>query len=330
MTAPDYGKYAVAYRTTEGPAWMGLPGVSHGEDVSVNEMFKSASLADWDVRVREIMTDARTDSPDFEVIRTNPNDGGLDRLHVAKKRYTPVQNEQVRDIATGIASGDVKPDAMGQYKGGRRVFMSFTLGENIVLDPEGQADEIGRHLTVLTSHDGSLSIIACTNNFRLLCQNQLTSVRTNALGTYKIRHTSTVEGRMLDARKALSIAFKANDAFAEDMKALMAKPVTDAKFWTLVTDLFPKPEQDVKGSLSKWETRTDRLMGLWKGVEVGGNTVENLDKTAYRAYNALNEDLMWYTSIRAGNVENALVRASGFDDGANRENVRLFEAVSAL
>jgi phage/plasmid-like protein (TIGR03299 family) len=328
MSAPDYGKYAVAYRNTDGPAWMGLPGaVTTG---NVEEMFVAAGLNDWNVRARELITDARVEknNPDFEVIRDNPDDGGLDRLHVAKKRYTPVQNEDVKGIAKNITSGDITADAMGAYKGGRRVFMSFTLGDDIVLDPEGQADKIGRNLTLLTSHDGSLSIMAMTHDFRLLCQNQLTSVKHSALGTYKVRHTSTAGGRLVDARNALSIGFKASDALKEDMERLLKEKETEQTFWTLVTDLFPKPEEDVKGSLKKWETRTDRLMDLWKGQAVGGNTVANLEDTRYKAYNVLNEDLFWYTSVRKDDETNALVRAAGFDDFANKANLRLYKAVA--
>jgi hypothetical protein len=247
---------------------------------------------------------------------------------VAKKRYTPVQNEAVKGIALNITSGDVKADAMGHFKGGRRVFMSFTLGDDIVLDPNGQADAIGRNLTLVTSHDGSLSIMAMTHDFRLLCQNQLTSVRHSALGTYKIRHTSTVDGRMLDARKALSIGFKASQALQEDMESLMKVKCTKSDFWDIVEHAFPKPEADVKGSLAKWETRTDRLMDLWTGQAVGGNTVANLENTRYKAYNVLNEDFLWYTTVRKDDETNALVRASGMDDAANRRNVDLFKMVA--
>ena len=329
MSSPDYGKYAVAYRNDDGPAWMGLPGVETTGNTS--EMFDAALLGNWNVRARELVTDARVEknNPDFEIIRDNPADGGLDRLHVAKKRYTPVQNEAVRDIALNITSGDVKADAMGQYKGGRRVFMSFTLGDDIVLDPNGSADRIGKHLTLLTSHDGSLSIMALTHDARLACQNMLTSIRHNALGTYKIRHTSTVGGRMLDARLALSVGFKASEALEEDMNRLLAVPVKKDAFWDIVTGLFPEPEEDVKGSLKKWTTRTDRLMDIWNGDAVGGNTVANLEDTAYKAYNVLNEDAFWYTGIRKGDEANALVRAGGMDDAGNRLNLNLYKVVTA-
>lgn len=43
----------------------------------------------------------------------------------------------------------------------------------------------------------------------------------------------------------------------------------------------------------------------------------------------LNEHLLWYPGIRAGNTENALVRASGFNETTNKENVLLYKRVLA-
>lgn len=320
--------FAVAYRTSDGQPWIGLPGTSINGSTN-REMFDEAKLGGWDVRPRLVETDARTDKPDFEIIRDNPEDGLLDRLSMMKGRYTPVQNEDILTIADNIADGDITPVAMGNYDGGRKVFMSFELGENIVLDPNGQADEIGKFLTFQTSHDGSLSIIGHTGNLRIVCQNMLVSARSSALSSFKFRHTATVEGRLLDARAALGIAFKESKVFEEEMKTLIEQSFTDLQFKKLIATLDPKPEKDVRGSVKKWESRTELALDLWHGNASGGNTVANLEKTKYRAYNALNERLNWYTSVRAGNVDNALVKASGFDDFTNKRNLDLFKVVAA-
>ena len=59
-----------------------------------SSMLAKAGLAGWNVRLREIETDARTTKTDYEVIRDNPTDGGLDRLGISGERYGVVQNEQ--------------------------------------------------------------------------------------------------------------------------------------------------------------------------------------------------------------------------------------------
>lgn len=313
---------AVTYRQKDSQPWIGLPCHKMPAEATVTEMLDGAGLLGWDVRLEEIVTDARPVAPSYEVLRTNPDDGLVDRLAVVGQRYHEVQNEALAQMADAITDGDVMADAAGSYRQGRNVFMTFTLGENIVLDPNGSADEIGRYLTIQSSHDGSSGIVAVIGNMRIVCQNMLTANKAAALSMFKMRHTQNVEGRILDARTALGVAFKQNDAFEAEMQALIEAEMHENKFWNLVTNLFPKPEKDVRGSVKKWETKTDTIMGLWNG-----DTLSGLEDTGYKAYNALNEHLMWYGGVRDGNVENALVRASGFDDLTNKRNLSLYKSV---
>lgn len=314
----------VSYRQNGSAPWLGLPSVKNPGDATNHEMMASAGLLGWDVRLEEVVTPAKVDTASFEVLRTDPADGLPHRLGIVGERYTVVQNEALASMADAVTDGDVTLDAAGSYRKGRFVFLSFSLGENIVLDPNGQADEIGRFLTVTSSHDGSSGIWAGTGNMRLQCQNMLTSIGHSALSVFKMRHTSRVEGRVLDARAALSISFKASEAFEKEMQTLMDTKVSTSEFWNIVQDVFPRPEKDVKGSVKKWENKTDTIMDLWNG-----QTMANLDNTGYKAYNALNEALMWYGTVRAGNVENALIKASGFDLATNKNNLALYRRVLA-
>lgn len=317
-------KHAVALRQPGETPWIGLPAYKNPGGETPMEMAKSAGMLGWDVRKRLIDTDATpVDGADFEVIA---NVGGptspLVRLGVARERYTTVQNEQYIELGDFVTDGQRTCDVMGYYKGGRNLFMSFTLGENIVLDPNGQADEIGRYLHILGSHDGTSGIVALTGNMRFACQNMITSIKHNALSVFKMRHTQNVEGRMLDARAALGIAFKASEAFEKEMQALIEVEMNYQKFMKIVEGIYPKPEKDVKGSFAKWDNHVGQISSLWHGESVSG-----LEDTAYKAYNVLNEDLMWYGNIRAGNTENALLRASGFDKATNDRNLGLYKAV---
>lgn len=316
--------HAVALRTPGETPWMGLSAYKTPGGETPLEMAETAGLLGWNVHKRELITDAApVQGTDFEVVA---NVGGpaspLVRLGVARDKYTTVQNESLVAMADYVTDGDTQADVMGYYKGGRNVFMSFTLGDNIILDPNGSADAIGTFLHILGSHDGTSGIVALTGNLRFACQNMITSIKHNALSVFKMRHTQNVEGRMLDARAALGIAFKASKVFEDEMKALITAEMTENAFWNLVGTIYPKPENDVRGSVKKWENHTDTIMGIWNGTTLAG-----LEDTAYKAYNALNEDLMWYGGIRDGNNENAILRASGFDKGTNEKNLDLYRAV---
>ena len=313
------GTATVAYRQDGGTPWMGIPGVVTEGD-SVEEMFKAAKLDGWNVYKEEITGEDRTDSADFKVIRTNPEDGGLDRLHIAKERYEVFQNEAVLEFVSNAVFGDLKPVAAGALGGGRRIFMGFEVGDAVQV--KGTEDEVQLYLNVLTSHDASWAFGIYASNMRFACQNMIRSIRSNANSSYKIRHTSTMTERVALARAGLGITLKQNSLFLEDMAVLADSKITEKKFWDIVQDVYPKPEKDVRGALAKWEYKADTIAGIWNGP-----TVANLDNTGYKAYNVLNEHLRWHSVVRAGDVEGALVRASGFDDVSNKDDVGLYRAV---
>jgi phage/plasmid-like protein (TIGR03299 family) len=316
------GQLTVALRDKQDRPWMGLPGASVSNDSSVLEAMDTAGMLRWDVRKRLIETDAITDSDDFEIIRDTER--GVHRLGLAGERYQTVQNEELATMADAITDGDISVDVVGHYNKGRNVFVTLALGESIILDGEGQADEIGKFLTIRSSHNGSTAVQAIIHNFRLACQNQLPGLRAAGLASFTMRHTSTVQGRIADARTALGIAFKQYDVFEAEMQALLEREMTKDKFFDLVESIYPTPKDDVRGSVKKHETKVETLASIWNGETVAG-----LEDTAYKAYNVLNEHLLWYPGIRAGNTENALVRASGFNETTNKENVLLYKRVLA-
>lgn len=316
-------QHAVVLRTDGSRPWMGLPASTVGTDKTVMETMEAAGMLNWNVRKRLIETDAVTDTDDFEIIRDLP-DGRIHRLHIAGERRVTVQNEELAAMADFVTDGDLSADVVGHYNNGRNIFMTFCLGDNIVLDPNGSADEIGRYFSIISSNDGSAAITAMTHNMRLDCQNMLRSVKSEALSIFKMRQTQTVKGRMEGVRTALGIAFKQSEVFEAEMQSLIEQEMQKDEFFALVESIYPKPEKDVRGSLKKWESKVETLAGLWNGP-----TVSELEDTKYKAYNVLNEHLLWYPGIRAGNTENALVRASGFDEAANKKNLDLYKRVLA-
>jgi len=319
-------KAAFAYRG-ELP-WHGL-GTQVTEGTSTTELAKQAHLTGWDVRLREIITDARAHKPEFEVLRTNPFDGGLDRLATVGSRYEVVQNEEVIAFADNIVAGGAKPETAGSIKNGTQVFMAFEIGDEIVLDPNGSADRIGRYLTVATSHDGTSAVYVNTSNVRVVCANTLTASKASAFSSFKVRHTQFVGDKMLAARTALGISFKQSSIFEQEMNALVQEEFTRREFEKLVEGVFPKPEKDARGSFAKWDAKYDTIMRIWAGKGEGGDTTSTLEDTKYKAYNVLNEHLLWYPSTRKGDSESVLAKASGFDPLTNNKNLDLFKVVQA-
>lgn len=319
----------VAFALRGEPAWHGLANVLFDKDqhVSTADMLKAAHLNDWNVQLEPvILPDGyRTTKDSYMVTRTNPFDSGTDVLAVVGERYKVLQNEQLFDFGDAIVDGGASWESAGSIKDGRVVFGSLVVPKEFVLDPEGANDKTVTYLLVHTSHDGSTAVQANITPVRVVCQNTLNMALNGSKQSFKIRHTATVEGKVQIARDALGITFAHMDKFEELAQQLFAKSVTDKKFNKIITDLYPKPENDNKGSITKWEDKIDLLNDLYfKSI-----TNENIKGNLWGVFNALTERIDYFRAGRKGSQEGVLAAASGFDPVVNAEKNRILTAISA-
>ena len=143
--------------------------------------------------------------------------------------------------------------------------------------------------------------------------------------SYKIRHTQTVDGRVAAAREALGLANQFMDKFDKDMAELIQREINEAKFLEIVGKVYPKPEENSKGALTKWENKVALLQDIYNGP-----TNNMIAGTAWGALNAMTERLDWYRSPRNNNTESIAAAASGFDVATNSEKARILSAVREL
>lgn len=317
-----YGEQA-AFASLRVPAWHNL-GEVFTEEKSTTEMLSAAHLDGWNVRLEDITLPARSKTNYFATVRDNPFDGGKDVLGVVKERYRTYQNEELFAFGDNLLDGG-RWETAGSIKDGKVVFGSLALDREVVLDPTGVEDKVNTYLLVHTSHDGSLSIQASVTPVRVVCQNTLNMALAGAKQTYKIRHTQNADGRVAAAREALGIAHTYVDAFEAEAQALFSAKVDTDKFFDIVKAAYPMPDEDVKGSLTKWQNKTDVLFAIWNG-----DTETGITGTAWGALNALTERLDWFRNPRGGNAENVYAAASGFDAATNVEKGRLLSVVKSL
>ena len=315
------------------PAWHGL-GTVFDEAVTTSEMLKLAHLDEWNVRLEDVAipdTFASDKTYSF-VTRTNPFDKTQnDILGVVGERYKVLQNEDLFSFGDNILDGGGRWETAGSIKGGRQVFGSIALADSITLDPNGRADKIDNYLLINTSHDGSVAIQASITPVRVVCANTLNLALTSFKGknaskqSFKIRHTSTAEGKIAVAREALGLAHKYLDEFSVMANAMIEKEITKAQFDEIVLLAYPAPEKDAKGSFKKHDSKVDLLNAIYVG-----QFNDTISGTAWGAYNALTERLDWYRSSRGGDNESILASASGFDPVINAEKNRLMKIVQSV
>jgi hypothetical protein len=144
--------------------------------------------------------------------------------------------------------------------------------------------------------------------------------------SFKIRHTSTAGGKVQAARETLNLTYSYMDQFEKEAQALFAAEINDKQFNDLIVGLYPKPEKDTKGAVTKWENKINLVNDLY----FTSPTNENVKGTAWGAFNALTERLDYYRTARAGKSENMFAAASGFDPLINAEKGKILTAVKSL
>lgn len=320
-----------AFATRAEPAWHGLGEVfADSEVVSTTTMLDKAHLSGWNVRLRELETNARAHKVQFEVIRDNPFDNMLDRLGLVGSRYTVVQNEEAFAFADGILDGGAQWETAGSILNGTVVFGSLAIDREVIVGA-GEADDVTKmYLLVHTSHDGSTGVQASITPVRVVCQNTLNAALRGVKQSFKIRHTQSVEGKMTDAREALGLTFQYADAFEAEANALYREAITKNDFDAIIAQAYPVKDDASKALLTRSENRRDLLMQIWEGKADGPNTTEAIRGTKWGALNTLTESLDWYRTVRAdAGAEGFLANAAGFDTVTNGERNRLLSVVKA-
>ena len=320
----QYGDMA-SFASLREPAWHGLGTILESE-VSTQEMLEVAHLAGWNVRLADVDLPGRSHKNYFAVTRTNPFDNGTDVLGVVGERYKVLQNEELFSFADNMLDGG-RWETAGSIKNGTVVFGSLALDREVVLDESGVGDKINTYLLVHTSHDGSLAVQASVTPVRVVCQNTLNAALHGVKQSFKIRHTSTVTGKVAAAREALGLANTYLDEFEKEAQTLIQKEITADTFFDIIKAAYPEPDKDVKGSLTKWTNKVDTLWDIYQGDTVAQAGIMN---TAWGAYNTLTERLDWFRNPRGGNAEGVLAAASGFDAATNAEKNRLLKVVKTV
>jgi len=323
----------VAFALRGAPAWHNLANriFSADEEVTTSLMLEEAKLANWNVRLSPIADHIDTSWNDVSnaslVLRDNPFNGGTDVLATVGKRYKPVQNEELFQFADAIHDADpaCRWESAGSLKKGKVVFGTVDIPRTMVLDPQGANDQTKLYLIVWTSHDGSVAVQAAVTPVRVVCQNTLNLAMRNAKQSFKIRHTQTAEGKIQIARETLGLTLGYFDEFEKEAKALFETSVTDKKFHEIIRAIYPKPEKDTKGALTKWENKVVLIDDLY----FNSPTQTNIKGTAWGVVNALTERLDYFRTAR-GNSNSLMAGASGFDPVLTAEKNKIVKQVIAL
>ena len=302
------------------------------EQPTISEIMDSAYLSNWNLRlepISDLAPNYNFVTESYLVVRDNPFETNTqDVLATVGSRYKLVQNEDLFAFAQNLhdSNPDVTIDSAGSFKKGRVVFGSWNVPTQLVLDPNGANDKTNLYLVVYTSHDGTVAVQAAITPVRVRCQNTLNFAMSRAKQSFKIRHTATADGKIAAAREALGLSVAYFDEFSAQANELFSREVTNAEFSKIVNALYPKPEKDAKGALTKWENKVVLLDDLYHNSP----TNANIKGTAWGVLNALTERLDYFRTARKGSSESINAGASGFDSVITAEKNNILSKVLSL
>lgn len=309
------------------PAWHALGNVFEEEVTDYKVMLRKAGLADWDVsfeNIPESFPDYRFEVGGNLVVANIGDEKRV--LGITGERYGIVQNEDAFSFLQSLHDG-ARWETAGAIKGGRVVFGSLAFERDFVLDPSGVGDVVKSYLLVANSFDGSTNLFGGVTPVRVVCQNTLNVATGTLKNTFKMRHSSKVVDRMAAEAALWRQANTYMDEFSAEAKTLFEKSVSDKKFFDIVSDLFPKPEADVKGSVKKWEKRQEMFAQAWNGEPNAG-----IKGTAWGVANALTEANQWGRGIRSDKnaKERFAAAGAGFDKATNDFRQKAFDIARSL
>lgn len=305
-------------------AWHRLGTVFQNVVTDYSEMISLAGLGGWNVRVvpAEYMG-YRFATPTFFILADIGDETVI--LGTSGKRYTPVQNEDAFAFLQSLQDG-ARWETAGAIENGTKIFGSMAFDRQFVLDPSGVSDTVESYLMLHKSHNGGGGGGGVTP-VRVVCKNTLAAALPGLKQTFTIRHTKNVAERMALEAETWRNAHAYMDAFESEAQALFQKSVTDDQFFGLVKTLYPEPEENKKGALTKWENRIGMFAQAWQGEPNAG-----IRGTAWGAWNALTEANQWGRNMQStdNGEENFFAAGAGFDAPTNNFRQTTLELVKAL
>lgn len=258
-----------------------------------------ASHLDWRIDTKPIYIKS-SDSVkliDNYVAITRVDTGEI--FHIAKKRYTPLQNEDAFKFFDGVVgAGEAIYHTAGSLQKGRRVWILAKLnGELKVTNNE----VLEKYILLANAHDGSLALTMTMTPVRVVCNNTLAVALKGARRgkAFYARHTLNVMNKVNYAKELLGLseAYFAN--FMEGVNRLVAKQITEQEFLSILGEVYIlRDGVSMEGQRKPKQVAIETTLELFENGR--GNNDVYVRGSAWAAFNAVTEYIDYYAPIGRG------------------------------
>jgi phage/plasmid-like protein (TIGR03299 family) len=325
------------YTTPRGLPWhvtlsrrLNTPELMKGSDAKLTtaEAIELAGL-DWEVEMVPLYAKVgKGYTPALGKLASVRKDTGAVLGIGRSERFQLVQNRAA--FAFGdmlLDEGGANCETAGSLFGGRAVFVSFELPDSIVVD--GDDSEYVLFLLISNGHDGKHPFRADITIERAVCRNTVRIAQKGAINSFALRHTSKLEGRIAQARKALGLSFRYAESFSGTASAMVGKSLVDRQVDDLLTTLFPVTERQQAALDAGKEPVTVKS----KVLSVYQESPTVLRGTAYGVLNAVSEYVdhaVAYRDGASGDARDNRAEALMFNDSRGEVKQRTWDALVEL
>ena len=320
-----------SFFTAREKAWHNL-GTITAEAQTAQQALEIAQL-NWEVEFAPIYAQVLTNDgvqqvevPNRRATVRNHAKKGVGVLGVVGNRYTILQNKEAFDFCNAIVDeSGAHFETAGSLNNGASVFLTMKLPNDLLV---GGHDLIENYIMVTNSHDGSSPVTVCVSPIRAVCANTVAMALANAVTTYKVRHTTSVNGKVQDAREALAMSWRYIEEFGSQADALMNIEMSNAEFGNYLDRMWKKPvladAEEASRALTLWENRRDEVLDLWTA-----QTQDGIRNTAWGAYNTVVEYLDWFAPVRGKGSKLEMRSERTLDGSLTNQKNRAFELARA-
>jgi phage/plasmid-like protein (TIGR03299 family) len=145
------------------------------------------------------------------------------------RNYQPLQNSAAFEFLDNLVDQGLEYETAGALRGGSIVFITAKLPKSIMIGGE-DAHEL--YLFVRNGHNGMDSVRIGITPIRVVCQNTLNMAlsKYGLKRSWAVAHTTTLQGRLAEARDALDMTFAYVEAFEAQANALLDTEFSDDAF----------------------------------------------------------------------------------------------------
>jgi len=286
--------------------WHGLGVVLDDYPKSIDEALDKAGLG-WKVTHGDVLVvktpewtdDLGTKHPEELIpakgFKANLREDTGEILGIVSDEYEVVDNRDAFRFLDALIGSELQFETAGSLWGGRRVWVLARLPEYIELG----GDQSATYLYVANSHDGSMAVTAAATPIRIVCANTLgAALRQSERGshaerTFRFRHTGNLRAKFAEARQVLGMAINYQTQFKALADRLALEAISDGALERRVLrHLWVTDDENLgRRARENRERSIERVLAIFRGRGIAGDTTGNSPGTKWTAYNAIAEHL---------------------------------------